>query len=197
VVRQEGLGNFLAGTKDLVRFSVEVSEEGYGRSVVSVLQAMTAAGYRVDRLRNFWNPLGRHNGLNVTVADHAGNIFELQFPTALTGKAGKATHKLYERVRNDHFSPSQRVDALLKIFALNKKHGLSAHQPSDLDALSELNATIDLEDTTFSRWTQKKRRVWTRYLATSEADGVTLDDVLARHNLTRSDVFGPSEGRDA
>ncbi|NMO54431.1 hypothetical protein HH310_25010 [Actinoplanes sp. TBRC 11911] len=194
--RQAGLGKFLADAKDLVRFSIEVSEVGYGRSVVQILKTLTASGYKVHRLLSFWAPRGRHNGLNVTMTDAEGKVFELQFPTPLTSSIGADTHALYKRVRTGRFSSKERIDALLKIFALNKERHLSEHQPSDLQVLLEMNARIDTADTTFSRWTEKKRRVWTRYEAALAADGISLDDVLARHGLTRDDVFGPSEGQE-
>ncbi|XVV12756.1 toxin glutamine deamidase domain-containing protein [Actinoplanes sp. CA-131856] len=187
------LDEFIAQQKDLVRFSVEVPPADYGRTVLTVLQGLNAEGYSIKKILNFWgDELGRHNGLNVSLTDPSGQLLEIQFPTPLSRAAGKDTHKLYARVRNDQFSPSERVEALLGIFSLNLKHGLPRNQPSDLDLLNQISPVI-AKRTGLATWIASNQGTWRDFLRALNASGNSLDQVLARHNLRYSDVMTSSE----
>ncbi len=83
---------FLAETADLVRFSVQTPESGYGDAVRSTLSSLEARGYAVEDVKNFWRPGNRHNGLNVTLRAPGGQLVEVQFPTELSRTLGKRTH---------------------------------------------------------------------------------------------------------
>ncbi|GAA0451238.1 hypothetical protein Ade02nite_76150 [Paractinoplanes deccanensis] len=187
------LDDFIAAQKDLVRFSIEVPLAGYGRSVALVLEALESSGYSVTKILSFWGDgLGRHNGLNVSLADPQGHLFELQFPTPLSRAVGKDTHRLYARVRNERFTPEERVEALLQIFSINRERGLPDNQPSDLDILDQA-FPVTQKDTGLATWIGANRGIWHDYLRTLDAGGGSLDRALARHNLRYSDVMIPPE----
>jgi papain fold toxin 1 (glutamine deamidase) of polymorphic toxin system len=188
-VEEPSLPDFLASMKDRVRFSVEVSEVGYGNTVAGVLRSMRDRGYEVTKILSFWGTgRGRHNGLNVSLVASEGRLVEVQFPTPLSGSAGKATHNLYRRVRNGRFTPQERVEALLRIMSINHRRGLPNHQPADLEALAAVGQVSHL-DTGLASWVQANSTLWRRYLATLEAAGVSLEDKLSSFKLGFHDVF--------
>ncbi|MET0418776.1 MAG: toxin glutamine deamidase domain-containing protein, partial [Actinoplanes sp.] len=61
----QDLEGLLSSMKDLVRFSVEVPEAAYGRTVAALLRSLAGRGHTAQRLLSFWGAGGRHNGLNV------------------------------------------------------------------------------------------------------------------------------------
>ncbi|MFG1996606.1 toxin glutamine deamidase domain-containing protein [Actinoplanes sp. NPDC048988] len=185
------LDEFISQQKDLVRFSIEVPPAGYGRTVADVLHALGAAGYSVKKILSFWGDgVGRHNGLNVSVTDPSGHLLEIQFPTPLSRAVGKDTHKLYSRVRNDQFSPAERVEALLEILSINLERGLPQNQPADLDVLNRISPVVR-KSTGLASWIASNQGTWRAYVGMLEANDDSLDQVLARHNLRYSDVMNP------
>jgi hypothetical protein len=189
------LSDFINSMKDRVRFSIEVSEVGYGNAVAAVLRSMLGRGYQVKKILSFWGTgLGRHNGLNVTLVDSSDRLLEVQFPTPLSGRVGKATHRLYRRVRSGRFTPRQRVEALLSILSINHRSDLPTHQPPNIDTLAAIGPIKRL-DTGLATWIEANPTLWRRYLATLEADGVSLEDSLSRHNLRYDEIFGET-GQD-
>ena len=188
-IEQTSIADFLEGVKDRVRFSVEVPEAGYGKTVAAVLNAMTSRGYEVQKILSFWGSgQGRHNGLNVTLADPHGRLMEVQFPTPLSRRVGKETHRFYERLRLGQFGAKQRVEALLTIISINRRNDLPAHQPGDLEALDAVGAVKHL-DTSLARWIRANPTVWRQYVEALNAEGVSLDAALRSHNLRYDDLF--------
>ena len=187
------LEEFLAGLKDRVRFSVEVSERGYGHTVVAILQALSSSGYRIGKILSFWGTgRGRHNGLNVTLIDRQQRLVEVQFPTPLSRSVGEITHFLYSRVRTRLFGPEERVRALLHILEINLGNDMPAHQPSDLEALAEF-ASVSHLDTSLDTWIRKNQAVWNRFLETLTDSDTSLEETLEEHNLRYGDVLESPE----
>ncbi|MFF5081949.1 toxin glutamine deamidase domain-containing protein [Actinoplanes sp. NPDC000266] len=187
------LDDFIAQQKDLVRFSVEVPLPSYGRTVARILESMRSAGYSIKKILSFWSDgLTRHNGLNVSLVDPHGQLFELQFPTPLSRTAGKATHNLYARVRSRQFSPEDRVEALLEILVLNRDRRLPQSQPSDLGDLEQVVPVVH-KNTDLVSWIRTNQEVWHAFLRALETTGSSLDQVLARHGLRYSDVMLPPD----
>ncbi|WP_203837318.1 toxin glutamine deamidase domain-containing protein [Winogradskya humida] len=185
----EGLDvqGFLETVKDRVRFSVQTPESGYSRSVLSIFETLRQRGFRVGKVVGFWTPGGRHNGLNATVTDPAGFRFEVQFPTALSWRASKQTHQLYEILRLHQAPFAVRVDAFVQMLAINKNLALSQHQPGDL---LDLPVTKQV-DSTFVTWIAEEDAAWNEYLRMLSVEGATFQDILDRYGLIPGDVFGP------
>jgi hypothetical protein len=182
-----GLADFLRSLKDMVRFAVQMPERGYVGAVRATLQSLVARGYRVDNLVSFWGDAGRHHGLNVTLTTPTGARMELQFPTELSWAVGKRTHGRYRIVRLSTFDPAERVQAFLEILQINKESGIASRQPRGLHELGEIRHI----ESTFGRWIRTNPQTWDRYSDSLAADHTSFDEVLARHNLNRDDVFGP------
>jgi hypothetical protein len=180
--------DFLAQAKDRVRFSVQVPEADYGRTVRSVLDSLVDRGYTVAGQASFWSGAGRHNGLNVNLVDAEGFRIEVQFPTEFSRTIGKETHHLYEIVRLMDETPTARVEAFLDILAVNKADDISAHLPTDLDALGKVR-TID---TTFVAWTEQEPAVWANYLSIQGESAVPFISVLEQRGLDLGDFPGIS-----
>jgi hypothetical protein len=167
---------------------VEVSEGAYQEAVVATLSAMRDRGYQADRIVNFWSEKGRHNGLNITLVDQTGCKVEVQFPTRLTGIIGKDTHFYYETMRTSGFPPQLRVDAFLRILAINKHFDVAGHQPSELRALGS-PAPVD---SGLVRWLAKEPSVRDGYEDWLSEYHLSWGEVLERHHLSIEDTYGPS-----
>jgi hypothetical protein len=181
----EGINGILSGMKDRVRFSIAVRDASYGADVRAMLSALADAGFAIGKRLMFWGGGGRHNGLNVTVREPSGATVEVQFPTPLSWAVGRETHSLYERMRLPRYSMAVRVEAFLGILAVNKSSGIDARQPQGLDLIGAVCA-----DSTFGRWIAKNKLLWEHYSRNLPEEG-GFDEVLARHGLTRADVFPP------
>ncbi|MEV7621629.1 toxin glutamine deamidase domain-containing protein [Actinoplanes sp. NPDC089786] len=190
---EKTLPEFLAEMKDRVRFSIQTPESGYGPTVNQILTKLQDQGFAVDEVESFWGYSGRHNGLNVGLTDPTNNRMEIQFPTKLSYDVGEQTHGDYEVVRQEaEFSFRERVEAFFNILRVNKELGINDRQPSGLELLP-VNKTVD---TSFKRWLSKNSIQWASYVRALESEGLTLDFVLAQHNLTRDDVMPCGEAQD-
>ncbi|MEV6635273.1 toxin glutamine deamidase domain-containing protein [Actinoplanes sp. NPDC051470] len=174
----------LAEMKDRVRFTIQVGEENYVDSVTTVLDMLTESGYSVVRKVNFWGHGGRHNGLNISVKDQTGTLIEIQFPTELSRKINIKTHKYYEIIRQDDFDIAKKIHAFLKMLAINKRAGMSSHQPAGLDTL-QFSKTVD---SSFTKWINELPDQWELYNAKLATRGKSFDSVLRRYGLDRSDL---------
>ncbi|GAA2578526.1 hypothetical protein GCM10010435_63680 [Winogradskya consettensis] len=185
----EGLDvhGFLGTVKDRVRFSVQTPENGYSRSILSIFEALRQRGFHVGKVVGFWTPGGRHNGLNATVTDPGGFRFEMQFPTALSWRAAKQTHRLYEILRLHQAPFAVRVDAFVQMLAINKSLALSQHQPADLHDLPVSKQV----DSTFATWIAEEDAAWNEYLRMLSVKGATFQNILDRYGLIPGEVFGP------
>ncbi|BCB82511.1 hypothetical protein Pflav_089210 [Phytohabitans flavus] len=173
--------DFLAEVNDRVRFSVLTPEHRYGEVVTTVLDSLTARGYTVDDVKNFWRPGNRHNGVNVTLRSPDGFTLEVQFPTEASRAVGKQTHQLYEIIRLETATPEARVDAYLEILRLNRVNGIADRMPAGMDRLPEAI------DTSFEKWTRRKPAVWADYQRRLAEQGVTFAEIVAERGLTPAD----------
>ncbi|RSM37356.1 hypothetical protein DMB66_59605 [Actinoplanes sp. ATCC 53533] len=186
---------FLKDTKDRVRFSVQLREQDYHVHVAAAVADLQSRGHEIKKIVNFWGG-ERHNGLNVTIADPEGIIFELQFPTELSRSISDLTHELYEVLRHNFAPYPARMDAFLRIFAINIREGIAERQPDGVDELKQLGlAEWKDADSTFRKWIQSTTVQWNKYLADIHAEGSTFDRILARNGLTQADVL-ESNGSD-
>jgi hypothetical protein len=188
--------DFLANTKDRVRFSIQLGEQNYDLNVMSAISELRERGHDVKRGVNFWGGGGRHNGLNVTVTDPQGTTYELQFPTELSRSIGEQTHRLYEVLRHSFAPYPARVDAFLRILAINIREDIDSRQPDGVDELRQLGTVAWKDvDSTFHTWIRSTRIQWITYLGDIEAEGSAFDRILSRNGLSEADVF-ESDGSD-
>ncbi len=187
---QVGIGDprqFLSEVNDLVRFSLRGPEsESYGPVVITVLQQLVNMGYQVDSsldVKNFWRPGNRFYGVNTTVTTPDGNVFELQFPTETSWRVGKETHVHYKTVRLPDEAAVARVEAFLRILAINKAHNIGHDMPGQ-DGLPEA------KDTSLAKWISKEPNTWADYLESLRDSGETFTDTLHRFGLDSTDVPG-------
>ncbi|MET8150007.1 toxin glutamine deamidase domain-containing protein, partial [Actinoplanes sp. NPDC005259] len=186
------VSEFLQGVKDRVRFSVRLSEEGYVDAVESVLGRLGELGLQTDRIVNFWGAGGRHNGLNVTLRDATGFPFELQFPTALSLSISDDTHALYETLRLKQEPARLRVDAFLRMLAMNRERDVAAHQPEGLDRLP-IDKTVD---TTLARFIADEPAAWGTYARDLDRRGMSVEEALSRYGLAYDEVLPGTRSDD-
>lgn len=172
---------FLAQANDLVRFSVQTPEVGYSATLQAVLDGLSAQGYRLEDVKNFWRDGNRYNGVNVTMRTPGGHLMEVQFPTEASRLLGKRTHKLYEVVRLETATPTARVEAFLDILRLNKETAVAERMPDDLGGLP------DAKDTSFEKWTRQAPHVWHAYHQSLAAEDRTFADIVDARGLTIDD----------
>jgi ppGpp synthetase/RelA/SpoT-type nucleotidyltranferase len=183
------LSSFLGDQRDLTRFSVMVAENDYSAQVKATLQALVERGYEVRKYTNFWRPNARHNGLNVTLADPREVLVEVQFPTELSRRAGKQTHRYYETVRVRTTPAPLQVDAFLRILAVNDRLDLNNHQPTDLKMLGIDRAV----DTTFATWYEANNVVRSQYERWLDSHGLSLEEMIRRHGLVAEKILQSQE----
>ncbi|MCA2212700.1 toxin glutamine deamidase domain-containing protein [Jidongwangia harbinensis] len=182
------LDRFIEDVNDRVRFTIETGEKQYGHTVRNALSLFRERGYSVEQVLSFWGDgRGRHNGLNVTLIDPQGYRLELQFPTTASRAVGKLTHSLYEDVRLETASAETRIEAFLRILALNKRYGMSGRQPTDLGEIPGLVSV----DTSFPRWALGKGAYpWAQYRDNLHRNNTPFSDTLQSFGLTPSDIPG-------
>lgn len=90
----------LASVKDAVRYTFQYSEQHYTEGVYADSDRLKAAGFELVELRNSWRS-EEYKGINSRwrVPD-GGQLFEVQFHTAISFEAKQLTHQAYERIRN-------------------------------------------------------------------------------------------------
>ncbi|MFI7545947.1 toxin glutamine deamidase domain-containing protein [Actinoplanes sp. NPDC049599] len=182
--------DFLEKTKDRVRFSIQLPEVGYEANALAALTELRGNGHTVKKVVNFWRGDGRHNGLNTTVIDPEGVVYELQFPTELSRAIGDQTHLLYEVVRHPEAPTACLVDAFLRIVAINKREGIADRLPDSLSALTRLDGVGWKDvDSTFQNWVANNDEEWESYLRDLQAEGSSFDRILDRTGLSRADVL--------
>jgi hypothetical protein len=186
--------HFAAELYDLVRFSLRVpGGDHYAPHVRAVLDEMARLGYRIDRVKNYWQAGNRYYGLHVDLRGRDGGRLEVQFPTKATWSISEQTHLLYERVRLLHLNAYDRIGAFLKTLSLVKQVGIPNSLPPHLD---RLGYAVKPKDTSFAKSLKDNSRVWGHYLATLEDRGVTFEqDLRRRFGLNASDLHLP-EGHD-
>lgn len=84
--------------KDIVRYTIRMSEENYGKSVNDILHSLSD-NYKVNSVKNFWmNSEKAYQGINVHLTNGTTK-FEIQFHTTDSLKVKQESHKLYEQAR--------------------------------------------------------------------------------------------------
>ncbi|WP_319463779.1 toxin glutamine deamidase domain-containing protein [Micromonospora sp. RTP1Z1] len=175
---------------DVLRFAfVAPDGERYRAAVEGVLAELRAAGFAVQDVdcKNFWRTGNRFYGFNCTVRSPGGQLFELQLHSEASRTAWLETHHSYERLRRLDESPSQRVEAFLRMLAINRAHGM----PDDVPR--ELSLRFPAKDATFAKWISVNSVVWQRYLTELRAEGRTFADVVREYGLIAEDFPIPQE----
>ncbi|WP_346119680.1 toxin glutamine deamidase domain-containing protein [Micromonospora coerulea] len=175
---------------DVLRFAFVVpGGDRYQSAVESVLAELGAVGFAVRDVdcKNFWRGGNRFYGFNCTVRSPEGQLFELQLHSEASRSAWLETHHSYEQLRRLDGSPSQRVEAFLRMLAINRTHGMPDEIPR------KLSLRFPAKDATFAKWISGNAAVWQQYLTDLRARGLTFADVVRGHGLTAEDFPVPQE----
>ncbi|MFV2088604.1 toxin glutamine deamidase domain-containing protein, partial [Micromonospora sp. LOL_021] len=186
----------LAVINDVVRFSVQTpAGPAYGTAVDRVLSGLESAHHQVVTGKVFWHLGNRFYGLNATLRSSEGQLYEIQFPTEASWRVGKATHGLYEVLRDRDSHSADRVNAFLDILALNKAAGLADGLPGGLDVLANRFGPAQFNG--LAAWlgkldsgTAPDNTVRQRYGEWLTTTRQTLVDVLTARGLDYTDVPG-------
>lgn len=108
---------------DIIRFTNEVDINSFGKDVNKALKAYEEAGYTIAQVKNFWKKPWAYKGINVTLADKNGRLFEVQFHTknSFEVKDSKEMHGLYEEQRKYPVGSPKYNDIDKKMTAIAEK----------------------------------------------------------------------------
>jgi len=89
---------------DSLRYTVQFPEKNYTAGVKNTLGTLKKKGYKVDEVKNYWNPKkagqGVYKGVNTVVTDPTGKKFELQFHTAKSlDVKERVSHPVYKKLQ--------------------------------------------------------------------------------------------------
>ena len=116
----------LASVKDAIRYTFQYTEQHYTEGVRADIDRLKASGFELVELRNTWR-FEEYKGINSRwrVPD-GGQLFEVQFHTAISFEAKQLTHRAYERIRN----PVTQHTELRDLRAFQRKVNAEVPQPS-------------------------------------------------------------------
>ena len=88
------------GLRDVLRYTYTLPETTYGAGVRAATETLIDAGYRLDRMKNFWANDSGYTAAQAVFRSPTGQYFELQFHTerSLYVKE-QISHPLYEQAR--------------------------------------------------------------------------------------------------
>ncbi len=103
----------LAMVKDPIRYTFQYAEDHYAEGVNTDVERLKLTGFELVELRNSWGS-ETYKGINSRwrVPD-GGQLFEVQFHTAISFEAKQLTHQAYERIRNP-VTPDGRTERELR-----------------------------------------------------------------------------------
>lgn len=87
------------GINDAVRYTAEFRPDEYAQKVRTSLVDLGRRGYKIERVKNYWEKGDDYDGINAVLRSPSGMKFEVQFHTAETSKVKDAAHKIYEKFR--------------------------------------------------------------------------------------------------
>ena len=99
---------------DTIRYTFQYAETRYTHGVWADIGRMKEHGFKLTRLKNFWEE-EEYKGINSQwIEPDTGQRFELQFHTRISFEAKQVTHAAYERVRSGQ--PDEFEKMVLKAF---------------------------------------------------------------------------------
>jgi hypothetical protein len=115
----------LASVKDAIRYTFQYAEEDYADGVDADIGRLKAAGFELVELRNSWR-FEEYKGINSRWRVPAGGqLFEVQFHTAISFEAKQLTHEAYERIR----SPATPHSELRELRAFQRRVNAEVPRP--------------------------------------------------------------------
>ena len=101
--------NVGAKISDSLRYTMQFSKSAYARSTQAALVDLQAAGYRIQKIKNYWSVDGGYQGLNSVLISPSGKKFELQFHTQFSHRVKEANHIRYDKIRVMNDGPARRI----------------------------------------------------------------------------------------
>lgn len=123
---------------DLIRFTHEVKNETFGRDVNDALREYRNAGYEIKQVKNFWTKPWAYKGINVTLQNKEGKMFEIQFHTkdSFAVKDSKKMHGLYEEQRKYKEGTTRYNELENEMISIVKK---SIKEPVGVSEIKNIN----------------------------------------------------------
>ena len=123
---------------DLIRFTHEVKNETFGRDVNDALREYRNAGYEITQVKNFWTKPWAYKGINVTLRNKEGKMFEIQFHTkdSFAVKDSKKMHGLYEEQRKYKEGTTRYNELENEMISIVKK---SIKEPAGVSEIKNIN----------------------------------------------------------
>ncbi|HHH29029.1 MAG TPA: hypothetical protein ENK57_11895 [Polyangiaceae bacterium] len=96
---------------DALRYTMKVDDVPPGRhvqAIKAVLDALTAMGHVVVRLKNYWPAGDNYSGINAVFRAPNGLLWELQFHTPASIRVQAETRAMYEELRKVDTPPARK-----------------------------------------------------------------------------------------
>jgi hypothetical protein len=74
-------------------------------------------GFTPMDVKNYWSGGDAYNGINVTMRDASGQVFEVQFHTQESFDAARANHGPYDEYRSPDTTPERREELWSEMMA--------------------------------------------------------------------------------
>jgi len=87
------------GINDAVRYTAEFAPDQYEKGVRATLIDLGRKGYRVEKVKNYWQKGDDYDGINAVLRSPGGMKFEMQFHTKDSLRTKDRSHKIYEKFR--------------------------------------------------------------------------------------------------
>lgn len=88
------------GISDPLRYTAVFPDDNYTDGVKATINTLTSAGYKIDKVKNYWSPGDSYDGINVAMRTKDDLKVELQFHTpASYDVKEKQSHPIYEKLR--------------------------------------------------------------------------------------------------
>lgn len=107
---REGMTRAQAGAsvKDALRYTMSFETGDYTENVVAALDELQQSGYRIEEIKNYWEPGDPYSGINAVVGFFDMKM-EVQFHTPESFATKMAAHEEYQEYRAADSTPEERA----------------------------------------------------------------------------------------
>lgn len=112
--------SLLKETYDIVRYTQVSSVNNLIDNCRNTIKNLTKAGYKIVKIKNYFNMNTDYKGINIKLLDPDGTKFEFQFNTPKNMVVKEELHKQYEITRDPtKYSKKERRDAEVASYRLS------------------------------------------------------------------------------